>query len=299
MTRAPKIIAWTIAGIVAVFVLAAIAFRLFFDPNDFREDIATAVKESTGRELVIEGDIELKIFPWLAIDIGRTTLGNAPGFGDEPFAEIERASLSVRLLPLLLRQEATIGSAAVDGLRLNLQVNRNDVRNWSDFLEAGEAPAETDATTGDGTAIEVSGVEISNATIIYAHAPKGDRYELTDVNLSLGRVSDDGSPVPASGGLKFDVQPAGYVGELSLDTVIAFDRDAGTVTFGESSLEAMVEGLAEIPAKFAFETAGIDVSTVEKTASVQPVSLSLLGIEIDAEVEPFSYADTIQPVATI
>ncbi|MDJ0793570.1 MAG: AsmA family protein [Woeseiaceae bacterium] len=299
MTRAPKIIAWTIAGIVAVFVLAAIAFRLFFDPNDFREDIASAVKESTGRELVIEGDIELKIFPWLAIDIGRTTLGNAPGFGDEPFAEIERASLSVRLLPLLLRQEATIGSAAVDGLRLNLQVNRNDVRNWSDFLEAGEAPAETEATTGDGTAIEVSGVEISNATIIYAHAPKGDRYELTDVNLSLGRVSDDGSPVPASGGLKFDVQPAGYIGELSLDTVIAFDRDAGTVTFGESSLEAMVEGLAEIPAKFAFETAGIDVSTVEKTATVQPVSLSLLGIEIDAEVEPFSYADTIQPVATI
>ena len=59
MTRAPKIIAWTIAGIVAIFVLAAIAFRLFFDPNDFREDIASAVKESTGRELVIEGEIEL------------------------------------------------------------------------------------------------------------------------------------------------------------------------------------------------------------------------------------------------
>ncbi len=299
MTRAPKIIAWTIAGIVAVFVLAAIAFRLFFDPNDFREDIANAVKESTGRELVIEGDIELKIFPWLAIDVGRTTLGNAPGFGDEPFAEFERASLSVRLLPLLIRQEATIGSAAVDGLRLNLQVNRNDVRNWSDFLEAESAPADSEATAGEGAAIEVSGVDISNATIIYAHAPKGDRYELTDVNLSLGRVSDDGSPVPAKGGLKFDVQPAGYVGEVSLDTVIAFDRAAGTVTLGESSLEGLVEGLAETPARLEFETAGIDVSTVEMTAAVQPVRLSVLGIDVDAEVEPFSYADTIQPVATI
>ncbi len=299
MARVTKFIAWTIAVIVAVFVLAAIAFRLFFDPNDFREGIADAVRESTGRELVIEGDIELKIFPWLAIDVGRTTLGNAQGFGDEPFAEFERASLSVRLLPLLLRQEATIGSAAVDGLRLHLQVNRNDVRNWSDFLEAEAAPAEPDAPPSEGTAIEVSGVDISNATIIYEHAPKGDRYELTAVNLSLGRVSDDGSPVPASGGLKFDVQPAGYVGELSLDTVISFDRDAGTVTLGESSLEGLVEGLAEIPAKLEFETAGIDVSTVEQTAAVQPVSLSLLGIDIDAEVEPFSYADTIQPVATI
>ncbi len=299
MARASKIIAWTIAGVVAVFVLAAIAFRLFFDPNDFREGIANAVRESTGRELVIEGDIELKIFPWLAIDVGRTTLGNAPGFGDEPFAEFERASLSVRLLPLLLRQEATIGSAAIDGLRLNLEVDRNDVRNWSDFLEAGDAPAGADAAAGEGAAIEVSGVDISDATIVYEHMPKGDRYELTAVNLSIGRVSGDGSPIPATGGLKFDVQPAGYVGELSLDTVIAFDQDAGTVTFGASSLEGLVEGLAEVPARLEFETAGIDVSTVEQTAAVQPVRLSVLDIEIDADVEPFSYADTIQPVAAI
>ncbi len=306
MTRAPKIIAWAIAGIVAVFVLAAIAFRLFFDPNDFREEISGAVRESTGRELVIEGDIELKIFPWLAIDIGRTTLGNAPGFGDEPFAEFERASLSVRLLPLLLGQEATVGSAAIDGLRLNLKVDRNDVRNWSDLLAADGESAETEvgadaieSARAEGTRIEVSGIDISDATIVYEHVPKGDRYELTEMALSLGRVTADGRPIPAKGGLKFDVQPAGYVGEMSLDTVISFDRDAGTVTLGESSLEALVEGIAEIPAKFEFETAGIDVSTVEQTATVQPVRLSLLGIEIDAEVEPFSYADTIQPVATI
>lgn len=299
MARATKIIAWTIAGIVAVFVLAAIAFRLFFDPNDFREEIANAVKESTGRELVIEGDIELQIFPWLAIDVGRTTLGNAPGFGDEPFAAFEKASLSVRLVPLLLRQEATIGSAAVDGLRLNLEVDRNGTSNWSDFLAAEEAPAETETSAGEGAAIEVSGIDISDATFVYEDATTGDRYELTAVNLNLGRVSDDGSAIPASGGLRFDVQPAGYVGEMSLDTAISFDRDAGTVIIGESSLEGQVEGLAAIPAKFAFETAGIDVSTVEQTASVRPVRLSLLGIEVDAEVEPFSYAGTVKPVAMI
>ncbi|MDJ0711266.1 MAG: AsmA family protein [Woeseiaceae bacterium] len=300
MARATKIIAWSIGGLVAIFVVAAIAFRLFFDPNDFREDIANAVKERTGRELVIDGEIELQIFPWLAIDVGHTTLGNAPGFGDQPFAEFERASLSVRLLPLLLRQEATIGSAAIEGLQLNLQVNRNDVRNWSDFLAAEDAPADGEETAaGSGSAIEVSGVDISNASIIYEHAPKGDRYELSAVNLSLGQITDDGRPIAANGGLKFDVQPAGYVGELSLDTEIAFDRDAGTVTFGDSSLEGLVEGIAEIPARLEFTTAGIEVSTVEQTTSIQPVRLSLLDIEIDAEVEPFSYADTIQPVATI
>ena len=78
MSRLSKIIVWLIAGIVLVFAIAAIAFFLFFDANDFREDISKAVKESTGRDLVIEGEIDLKLFPWLAVELGHTTLGNAP-----------------------------------------------------------------------------------------------------------------------------------------------------------------------------------------------------------------------------
>jgi AsmA protein len=51
MGRLTKIILGLVAAFVALFAVAAIAFFLFFDPNDFREDIAKAVKESTGREL--------------------------------------------------------------------------------------------------------------------------------------------------------------------------------------------------------------------------------------------------------
>ncbi|MBT8103206.1 MAG: AsmA family protein, partial [Gammaproteobacteria bacterium] len=99
MGRLTKILALLLAAFVAIFALAAVAFFLFFDANDFRDEVATAVKDRTGRDLVIEGDVSLTFFPWLAIDVGHTTLGNAPGFGDKPFAEFDRAKLSVRLLP--------------------------------------------------------------------------------------------------------------------------------------------------------------------------------------------------------
>ncbi|MDH3749312.1 MAG: AsmA family protein, partial [Gammaproteobacteria bacterium] len=66
-------VVFLILGIVAVLVIAAIAFVLLFDPNDFREDIAAEVQRKTGRELVIEGDLELSLFPWLAINVGKTT----------------------------------------------------------------------------------------------------------------------------------------------------------------------------------------------------------------------------------
>ena len=66
-------------GIAALLAIVAIYFSLVFDANDYRDRIAAEVKHETGRDLFIEGDLELTFFPWFALNIGRTTLGNAPG----------------------------------------------------------------------------------------------------------------------------------------------------------------------------------------------------------------------------
>ncbi|MCP5090093.1 MAG: AsmA family protein, partial [Gammaproteobacteria bacterium] len=116
MSRITRIFGLLIVAIAAVFVIGAVFFFLFFDANDFREEVAEAVEKRTGRELLIEGDISLSIFPWLAIELGPTTLGNAPGFDDTPFAEFDRAKLSVRLLPMLLRREVAVDTAELDAL---------------------------------------------------------------------------------------------------------------------------------------------------------------------------------------
>ena len=63
MGRPAKILAWIFAAIVAVFAVAAIALTLFFEPNDFREEIAAAVHDSTGRELTIDGEISVPFAP--------------------------------------------------------------------------------------------------------------------------------------------------------------------------------------------------------------------------------------------
>jgi AsmA protein len=124
MGRTPKTILYFIAGAVALLVIGAFSFLLLFDPNDYRDDIAVEVKLATGRELIIEGDVEVSIFPWLAIEIGRTRLGNGAGFGDEPFASFERASLSVRLMPLLLGGDLRVGTADLDSLQLTAAIGR-------------------------------------------------------------------------------------------------------------------------------------------------------------------------------
>jgi AsmA protein len=109
MGRTLKIIAILVGALVALLIAAAIVFALVFDPNDYKDKISAGVKEATGRDLVIEGELELSLFPWLAIEIGRTELGNAPGFDDTPFASFDSARLSVQVLPVLLRREIVVG----------------------------------------------------------------------------------------------------------------------------------------------------------------------------------------------
>lgn len=297
MGRFPKILAIAVAALVALFAIAAIAFLLLFDPNDFREDIAGAVKARTGRDMTIDGDVSLELFPWLAVEVGHASLGNAEGFGDAPFAEFDRARLSIRLLPLLLHRDVAIGTAELEALRLNLAVNKAGRSNWADLVpEDGESEAAT-ADGASGGRLDVSGVSIVDAAVTYDDRQAGEIYRLTAVNLKLGRISEDFEPVPANGSLKFAVEPEGPAGEIELDTVIAFDGDL--VTLEGLKIEGVVEGLASAPTSLAFGTDRIAVDTASETVTAATLEIAVLGIEVAIDAEPFSYAGEVLPKAAI
>ena len=298
MGRVVKGFLWLVGGFAALFVVAAIALYLFFDPNDFREEISKTVKTQTGRDLTIDGDISLQLFPWLAVEVGKSSLGNAPGFGDEPLASFESASFSVKLLPAILRQEVVVGSADIDSLRLNLMVDKRGDSNWSDLIPE-ESAEESSAPAEPGGIIDVNSIEIIDATIRYTDAEAGESIVLDGMNVRLGRLQSDGSAVPFNAKLTFDVQPAGLSGALELDTDVAFDTTRGTVTFDGLVIDGRIEGLASIPTTMSLQTDGIEVSTEEYQVAVQPIDLTILDMHILANVEPFSYEDQIAPRATI
>ncbi|MBT8092936.1 MAG: AsmA family protein [Gammaproteobacteria bacterium] len=264
MSRLVKLTGWLVAAFVALFVLGAIAFFLFFDANDFREEIAQAAENATGREVTIEGDVGLTFFPWLAVDIGRASLGNAAGFGEQPFAKIERARMSVRLLPLLLRQQIVVGSVDVAGLELNLAENRQGVSNWDDLLAGESSQAGADKKPGDA-AVDVAGVEFSDATVSYHDAVSGSRYTLTNAGMRIGPVTGTAQNLLVKG----------------------------------FSLDGTLDGVGAMPTELSISTKSIGINTVDQLITMQPLELGALGMEINAEVQPFSYEGDVQPSAAI
>ncbi len=298
MARVLKYLLWLLGAFVALFALAAIALTLFFDPNDFREEISTAVREQTGRELTIDGDISLELFPWLAVEVGKASLGNAPGFGDEPMASFDRASFSVRLLPAILRQEVVVGAADIESLRLNLKVDKRGNSNWSDLVPE-DSGSDVDSSSGSGASLNVNSVEIVDARFSYTDESSGDVIVVEQVNLGIGKLTDDGSPVPVEASLNFDVQPAGLAGDMTFNTVVAFDAESGKLQMSDVVIDGAVEGVASTATSMSVRTDGVDVMTKDSTVALQALDLRLFDMHVVADVQPFSYAGELAAKARI
>ncbi|MGH6636395.1 MAG: AsmA family protein, partial [Gammaproteobacteria bacterium] len=164
-----KFLAWSL-GLVAVLVVAAvIALPLVIDPNDHKGRIVRLVEAQTGRELALQGDIKLSVFPWLGFDLGAASLGNAPGFGAQPFATIKRLRVGVALLPLL-REKVEMGTVIIHDLSVNLFRNQKGDSNWADLVSGDKSKG------GAGlrlTALALGGLDIRNASVVWEDQLQG------------------------------------------------------------------------------------------------------------------------------
>src|SRR5579872_3172977 len=158
------------AGIVALLGVALIVVWLTVNPNNYKGRIAAAVKDSTGRDLKLEGDVKLSVFPWVALELGPASLGNPPGFGDEPFLSLTHASVRVKLLPLL-RKRLEVGRIEVDGLDLRLRKNAQGRGNWQGGAESTRAAkADVDHTTAAPAWQLLANIRVQHGRASYAGA---------------------------------------------------------------------------------------------------------------------------------
>ena len=152
MRKPVKIMLSIIAVIVLLIVIAILTLPFFIDPNNFKPEIAAAIKDKTGRELTITGELKLSIFPWLGVSTGKMALDNAAGFQDKPFATLEESDIKVKLLPLLTKK-IEVSRMVLKGLTLNLAKNPQGLNNWDD-LTASDATKIKSSPSIDNTNIQ-------------------------------------------------------------------------------------------------------------------------------------------------
>ncbi|MGE4296980.1 MAG: AsmA family protein [Desulfovibrionaceae bacterium] len=162
MNKAVRYILFGLVGVVVLLLAAVVLIPLFVDVNDFKQEIAAQVRERTGRELVFEGDISLHVFPRVALELGPMRMADDPAFGSGDFVRIRHATGDVDLLPMF-SGVFQVGTLRLDGLVLNLAVDKDGWGNWRSLMgdrKPGATGQGADGAQGEaGDAFSLAGPE--------------------------------------------------------------------------------------------------------------------------------------------
>jgi len=293
-----KLIKWLLGIIVVLVLIVGVGIAAMVnlvDWNNYKATIQNQVKEQTGRELLITGDLNPSFFPWAGLSIGEIAVANAENFGDSPFASITSADVKVKLMPLLKR-EINVRTVELKGVQLDLQRNADGSTNWDDLLQS--ATTTTTTTEGGDTevskevegsgptiaAIAVGGIQILDANVKWNDAMTGTDAALSNFNLTTGAIElekpfdlnidfnvasnsmDLNADIKGSGELMMDLEGQTYtVKGFKLNT----DAKGGAFPNGELSLNFGADVIANL---------------VDQKVDVSSLNLSMLGIELNGTV---------------
>ena len=193
-----------LAGLVLLLVAVAVAVPMLVPMETYKGPIAAAVKERTGRDLRIDGEIGLSLFPTIAVSIADVGFSNASWAKDAEMASMKEMRAALKLMPLF-RGAVEIDSFVLVDPVIRLEVRRDGTPNWQfETARAAAAPAGTDeATSSGGMAVsEVSLGEISirNGSASYVNAQTGAAHAADEVNVNLALPGLD-QPFLADGSL--------------------------------------------------------------------------------------------------
>ncbi len=123
----PEIIAASITlGLIAGFLV----FLMLFDWNWLRGPISRAASASTGREVVLNGDLDVRLFSWTpSATVRRLSIGGPAWANDRNTADVEQLDVSVRLRRLFLGQ-VEVSSLVVTRPTVHLIVDGKGRRSW-------------------------------------------------------------------------------------------------------------------------------------------------------------------------
>ena len=284
--RILKIAAYVAGGIIVVVAIALVAVVVFVDPNDYRDDIARLVEEKTGRKLTLDGELDLSIFPWLALKTGAASLGESPGFGTEPFVSIKESRVGVRLLPLL-RGKVEVGDVRLDGARIRLITDEQGRNSWADLggKDTAEAtPAKSDSAMELPT---IAGLTIRDAAVTIENRKERTRQAVRDFNLETGRVAS-GQPFDLETDFVLDQHGEGTAQPTSLQVKLAgtvtADVEHNVHTLAKPQIDLILKGSGKAAAD---STAKIRADTLQADVSREAYQLDALTLDGNWKGEGF------------
>ena len=252
-----------LAGVLLVVGGAAVWLATGFDANRYKGVAIDWMKANRNRTLVIDGPIDLSVFPRLAVKLGKASLSE-PG-RSEVFVSIDRAALAVEVLPLL-RGRLVVDRVEAGGVAVTVTRDAQGRRNFDDLVQpasAASAPT-TGAPSGSSTStmsFDVSRIELADVRARIRDAVAGIDGDIALKKLSTGRIAD-GVETPVELAAALALKAPALKADVSGTARVTPDLASGAVrlaaldlTFGASTAGLTLAGSTLALDRFAYDPA--------------------------------------------
>ncbi len=225
-----------LAGVVIVTWLI-----FFFDANQYKEQLRAIVYEQTGRELILNGDLNLSFFPRIGVRAEDVGLGSSPYFPGASMLDLEEAEAYVQVAPLL-EGDIRIDHITLLRPRVHLGIDEQGRSAWSDIVELNRSRIQQAANLSDeqalgvGTAaLALQGLTIVNGELDWNDMQNGRSVTVSELSVELKRLEH---MKPSDFDIRAALSGDGLPGRVDVQLKGSLRVDLNTFDFELSGLEA-------------------------------------------------------------
>ncbi len=224
-----------LVAILGVVLAGLFGVSLLLDRDALREAVESQIRAVTGLDLVVNGDIDVTLFPQSHVTFH--DVGLKGGGASDPALTVDVLTANLRLLPLLMQQ---FQIADLEMLRPRIRVARDaDGRsNWTPFINTLTRTVKS----GAASPLSFSEIRIQDGVLTYRDDARQHSEVLDDIDLSLAWPSISKS-FAATG--QFDWRGERIDGSISIADFLASlsgDRTGLKVRFAGPPLKLAFDG---------------------------------------------------------
>ncbi|MGD8271920.1 MAG: AsmA family protein [Desulfobacterales bacterium] len=197
------------AFLIIVLLVAVYVYLNTFDYNKLKPRIARMVKDATGRELNLAGEVDLAIGFSPALVVTDVAFANAPWGSQPQMIKIETLQARVRLLSLLHR-EVEVQNIGLTGVDILLETDSNGKGNW-EFIAEDRKGNSTEGFTFVN--IDIDAVQIKNLRFAYRQGKTAPTTQYTLASLDVAR-SDSENELTLNLKADYNNQPIALSGKI-------------------------------------------------------------------------------------
>jgi AsmA protein len=269
-------------GFLIFYIIAIAAASYFISAEGFKKPLLNKIEAATGRHITVDGKLQLKLFPAVAIGMENVTLANPPGFNDvKPLMTLKSLDVAVAVFPLL-KGTLEVKKLVLDEPQVTLHVNKDGAKNWvwpQQASTATAAPAGEPAPAARKFVpvqnLMLNDVKMTNASITYDDEVTKQKLSLQKMSASLSLGGAD-SPFGVDGSAEWNGKKITVKGTLS--TLRSFLSGQATKIDA-----AVTSDLLSVNA-----TGTIENAVYSGTAKVQTPSLKTLNTWINPNAAPIA-----------